>query len=46
MTELASKELRHEAADHQIRKAQTPHLAPASKELRHEAADHAGGNPY
>ncbi|EIT71398.1 hypothetical protein WQQ_15350 [Hydrocarboniphaga effusa AP103] len=37
---LASKELRHEAADHQ-EEAGAPDLSvEASKELRHEAADH------
>ena len=37
---LASKELRHEAADHAVDANPEREAANASKELRHEAADH------
>ena len=37
----ASKELRHEAADHELGEQSVAEVRRASKELRHEAADHA-----
>ncbi len=37
----ASKELRHEAADHPSTPTTEPGISMASKELRHEAADHS-----
>ena len=38
----ASKELRHEAADHLQLEGRGVRVVQASKELRHEAADHTG----